>query len=209
MTTSFMSANPPAERPTFVEIGEAVRTSMAALARVLGRAPRCAPIVTLIAFTGHGRGGRNDRHRQQQQHGDGANEQVRTRVYRRAGGHVVDSLRESRVACATFVACEALPTFARSTDVRRRLLGSGRMPSSAVWPAGGYGANCAARRRASARRAASTWAVRAASFWMRPSSLFTRLSAAAKTCLRWTGWSAVPGKLPPRGSALPRRSRCF
>src|SRR5262249_49768593 len=90
MTTSFMSANPPAERPAFVEIGEAVRTSMAALARVLGRAPRCAPIVTLIAFTGDGRGGRNERHRQQQQHGDGADEHARARVYRRAGGHVVD-----------------------------------------------------------------------------------------------------------------------
>src|SRR5262245_47712658 len=89
MTTSFMSANPPAERPAFVEIGEAVRTSMAALARVLGRAPRCAPIVTLIAFTGDGRGGRNDHHRQQQQRGDDANEHVRARVYRRAGGHVV------------------------------------------------------------------------------------------------------------------------
>src|SRR5262245_24245643 len=73
MTTSFMSANPPAERPAFVEIGEAIGASMAALARVLGRAPRRASIVTLIAFT-DGRGGRNCRNRQERQHGNWAYE---------------------------------------------------------------------------------------------------------------------------------------
>src|SRR5262249_40594903 len=52
---------------------------------------------------------------------------------------------------------------------------------------------------ASARRAASICAVRASSLCMRPISLLTRLSAAANTCLRRRGCSAVPGKLSPLG----------
>jgi hypothetical protein len=38
-------------------------------------------------------------------------------------------LRESRAACATFVACETSPILLEGTFVRRRWLGSGRMPS--------------------------------------------------------------------------------
>ena len=56
--------------------------------------------------------------------------------------------------------------------------------------------NCAARRNADRRQAASELAVRASSLCTRPNSLFTRFSAAANTCLRWSGCSAVPGKLP-------------
>src|SRR6516164_5819009 len=48
---------------------------------------------------------------------------------------------------------------------------------------------------ARARRAASICAVRASSLWMRSISLFTRFNAAANTCLRRRGCSAVPGKL--------------
>ena len=44
---------------------------------------------------------------------------------------------------------------------------------------------------------------------MRPISLLTRLSAAANTCLRCRGCSAVPGKLPPLGAPFPRAARRF
>src|SRR5215467_2197143 len=67
----------------------------------------------------------------------------------------------------------------------------------------------AARCKARACRAASTCAVRAAKLRRRSSSLFTRFSAAAKTCLRREGRSAVPGKLAPRPPLLPRASRRF
>jgi len=45
-------------------------------------------------------------------------------------------LRASRTACAFFVACETLPILAEGTRVRRRWLGSARMPSAGVSPAG-------------------------------------------------------------------------
>src|SRR6516162_9627380 len=76
-------------------------------------------------------------------------------------GHWTDLLRASRAACASFVACDTLPIFAGGIRVRRRRFGSARMPSFAVSPDGGRGGNWAARRIASARRAASTCAPRA------------------------------------------------
>src|SRR6516162_99283 len=116
-----------------------------------------------------------------------------------------DLLRASRAACAFFVACEMLPILAGGTCVRRRLLGSVRMPSLAVSPVGGRGGNCAARRMARARRAASMCALRTSSFCIRSISLFTRFNAAANTCLRWRGCSAVPGKLAPLPQTLAQR----
>jgi len=59
------------------------------------------------------------------------------------------------------------------------------------------------------RVAASMWVVRASSFCMRSISLFTRFKAAANTCLRCKGCSAMPGKLSPLGDPLPRASRRF
>src|SRR5262245_38689437 len=43
---------------------------------------------------------------------------------------------------------------------------------------------------------------------MRSISLLTRFNAAANTCLRRKGCSAVPGKLPPLGVSFPRAWRC-
>src|SRR6266446_9154486 len=51
--------------------------------------------------------------------------------------HWTDLLRASRAACAFFVACDTLPIFAGGTRVRRRRLGSARMPSLGVSPVGG------------------------------------------------------------------------
>jgi hypothetical protein len=62
---------------------------MALLASVLGRAPRRAPLVAVGTFTSGEWRRRNYRHRQEQQHGDGANEHVGARVYPRAGRHVI------------------------------------------------------------------------------------------------------------------------
>src|SRR5262249_61234271 len=47
------------------------------------------------------------------------------------------ALRASRAACAFFVACDTLPILAGGTRVRRRRLGSARMPSFGVSPVGG------------------------------------------------------------------------
>jgi hypothetical protein len=49
----------------------------------------------------------------------------------------IDPLRASRAACAFFVACDTLPILAGGTRVRRRRLGSARMPSFGVSPVGG------------------------------------------------------------------------
>jgi hypothetical protein len=46
-------------------------------------------------------------------------------------------LRASRAACAFFVACDTLPILAGGTRLRRRRLGSVRMPSFGVSPVGG------------------------------------------------------------------------
>jgi hypothetical protein len=45
--------------------------------------------------------------------------------------------RASRMACATFVACDTRPTFAPETIFRRRVLARGAMPSLEVIPAEG------------------------------------------------------------------------
>ena len=58
---------------------------MALLASILGRAPRGAPVVALSAVTSGE--WRRRAHRQEEQHGDWANEHVGARVYRRAGRH--------------------------------------------------------------------------------------------------------------------------
>jgi hypothetical protein len=70
--------------------------------------------------------------------------------------------RASRIAWATFVACDTRPIFAPAMIFRRRGLAFGTMPSSAVAPAGGWVMKFAARCRARALRAASTCAVLAA-----------------------------------------------
>jgi hypothetical protein len=64
-------------------------------------------------------------------------------------------LRASRAACAFFVACDTLPIRAGETLVGHRSFGDGRMPSPTVSPIARRGGNEAARRMASARRAAS------------------------------------------------------
>jgi hypothetical protein len=49
-----------------------------------------------------------------------------------------DLLRASRAARPFFVACDTLPILAAGTLVRRRRLGSARMPSFGVSPVGGW-----------------------------------------------------------------------
>ena len=118
-------------------------------------------------------------------------------------------LLASRMAWATLVACEMRPMRPGGTRLRLRELTRGRMASWGVASAEGRCPNFAARYRTRAARAASTCAVRASIFCRRSSSLLTLLRAAAKSYLRRRGSSAVPGKLLPRASALPRASRCF
>jgi hypothetical protein len=122
--------------------------------------------------------------------------------------YIVRQFRESRAACATFVAWEMLPTLLGGTLVRRRMLGEGRIPEWEVAWVEGIGAKLVERRSARARWAASMWLDRASSPRTRFNSLLTRFFADAKICLRCSGFSTVPAKLPPRGSALLRNSRC-
>ena len=67
----------------------------------------------------------------------------------------------------------------------------------AVLRAAGYSMNFSDLAKANARRAASTCAVRASNLRKRSISLLTRLRALTKTCLRFSGCSALPGKLFP------------
>src|SRR5215467_1017053 len=62
---------------------------------------------------------------------------LRRRTLRFLLGYWTELLRASRRACAFFVACDTLPILAGGTRVRRRRLGSGRMPSLGVSPGGG------------------------------------------------------------------------
>src|SRR5262249_12841753 len=52
-------------------------------------------------------------------------------------GYRTELLRASRAACGFFVAFDTLPILAGGTRVRRRRLGSARMPSLGVSPVGG------------------------------------------------------------------------